>query len=87
MNNQEYIQNLVAKYNANPNDETLSATEKTLLAKIAGVERKVAELFKQAEELEKEINAKTQSLMEVRNVVVRERGKSEAFLEALLALK
>lgn len=87
MNNQEYLQGLVAKYNANPNDKSLSDTERKLLGKIAEVEKKVVALLQQAEELDKELNTKTQNLAELKSLMVREKGKSDAFIEALLALK
>lgn len=87
MNSQEYLQSLIALYNANPNDGSLSDVEKTLLGKVAEVEKRVVGLLDQAGELEKEINAKTQSLVELRSMMVREKGKSDAFVEALIALK
>ena len=87
MNSQEYLQGLVAKYNTNPNDNSLSEIEKTLLSKVSEVEKRVSALLQQAGELEKEINIKTQNLVELRSLMVREKGKSDAFVEALLALK
>jgi len=87
MNKQEYLQELVAKYNANPNDETLSEVEKVLLAKVAEAEKNLNTLVQQATELEKEINSKSQSLADLRATMVREKGKSDAFVEALVALK
>jgi len=87
MSKQEYLQALVAKYNANPNDETLSEVEKVLLAKVAEAEKNLNGLVQQATELEKDINSKSQSLADLRATMVREKGKSDAFVEALVALK
>jgi len=87
MNKQEYLQELVVKYNANPNDETLSEVEKVLLTKVAEAEKNLNTLLQQATDLEKELSAKSQSLSDLRATMVREKGKSDAFVEALVALK
>lgn len=87
MENKEYLNKVVERYNANPDDAELSDTEKALLSRLVEVEKRLAALRQQAGELEKDINQKTQSLYELRNVMVHEKGKSDGLVDALLSLK
>lgn len=87
MNKNEYLDKIVKIFNANPNDEALSGVEKTLLSKISIAEKSWAELAKQLSDLEKDINQKTAELSEIRAQMIREKGRSDAFVESLFSLE
>jgi len=87
MNNQEYIQDLIKRFNADPMDTSFTDVEKTLLVKLAEAEKKVSAVQQQIAELEKEVNTKTQTMMELRGAAMKEKVRSDAFVETLLALR
>lgn len=87
MNHQEYLKDLVSKYNANPSDPTITDNERLFLSKIQEAEKKVAGFMQQIEGIEKEINQRTQQLVELRGQILKERGRSDAFVESILSLR
>lgn len=87
MNHQEYLKDLVTKYNANPNDATITDNERLFLGKIQEVEKKIGGFMQQIEAIEKEMNQKTQQMVELRSLIMKERGRSDAFVESILALR
>lgn len=71
--NREYIESIIAKFNANKEDPTLSESEKTLLAMVLAAENQIAESKNELFELQAKVNhLQSQSL---------------AFVDSLVALK
>ena len=86
-NEQKYIKDIAERFNANPNDESLTTTERTFLIKIKDVEQKALELVKQAKVINDEIIAKKEQLNELNKEILCNKVESQAFVKSLLALK
>lgn len=78
--NQVYLESVLAKYNADPNDPSLSVAERVLMGKIALSQKEINDKVTEINELNKKAQALTQQ-------VVHLQGQSQGFLDSLLALK
>lgn len=81
------MKTLLAKYNANPADPTITDNERLMLARIQETGKKLVNIEQQLEALQKEINQKTQQMQELRATGIKEQGRQEAFVDAILAMR
>ena len=84
---QVYLQEVLEKFNTNPDDPSLQDVERVLLGKIKVAQKSIAEATKQVED----INAEIRERQERGNVVVQQlvhlRGQSQGLVDSLLALR
>jgi hypothetical protein len=84
---QAYLQVILEKFNANPDDPTLQDVERILLIKIKEVQQTISE---KAQEIEK-LNAEIRERQEKGNVLVQQithaQGQSQGYVESLLAVR
>jgi predicted transcriptional regulator len=78
--NQVYLESVLARFNANPEDPSLSVAERVLMSKIAASQKEISEKVQKVNELNQEAQQLTQA-------VVHLQGQSQGFLDSLLALK
>lgn len=81
---QEYLNSILEKFNADPNDESLSETERVLLQKVMDVEKEVVELSEQFNTLAEEIKAKQEK---ANQQILLKKGQSQGLVDSLLALR
>jgi hypothetical protein len=84
---QMYLENILEKFNANPDDPSLGDIEKVLLRKIQEVHIKISNLSKQLEGLNKEIKERQDKGEPLVQQLVHLQGKSQGYIDSLLALK
>jgi translation initiation factor 2B subunit (eIF-2B alpha/beta/delta family) len=83
----QYINQLLEKYNVDPDDETFTIAERVLLKKIVKVEQTATDIIEQIKDVEKEINETQQKLTTLNSNLLHTKGQSKGLLEALLSLK
>lgn len=84
---QTYLEDVLKKFNANPNDPSLDDVEKVLLRRIQEVHIEISNLSKQLEGLNKEIKERQDKGEQLVQQLVHLQGKSQGFVDSLLALK
>lgn len=84
---QEYMLGVLNKFNANPEDPTLSNAEKVLMGRILSAKQMVASLTKQMEDL----NTTITKCQNDKNILMQQllfaEGQSQGYEDSLLALK
>lgn len=94
----EYIELLLARFNANPEDESLTPIEKQLLSlakeyqnKIASYNVRIQEIDSNIkrikEEANKDINSNQVESSELTNKILYLQGQSQGLIDALVALQ
>jgi len=76
----EYLKELLQKFNTNPEDESLLPIEKILLGKIVEVEKGISDVLEQVKKAEENLGLLNSNLIQAR-------GQSQGFVSALLTLK
>ena len=78
--NQAYLESVVAKFNANPKDPSLSVAERTLMSKIAASQKEISDKVQKLNDLNQEVQQLNQQIVHLQ-------GQSQGFLDSLLVLK
>jgi len=84
---QKYLQSLLDRFNANPQDETLTPVQRALLSQVQAVTKEISSLVVQGEEVNNEIVERQNKLVQLNQQVLLKRGQSQGLVEALLALR
>lgn len=84
---QQYLQGLLDKFNANAEDPTLTHAQRALLGQVRAVTQELSQLFVQADEVNKEIQEGNSKLQNLQQQVLLKRGQSQGLVDALLALR
>ena len=87
MEEQLYLQSILDKFNTNPEDQTLTKVERTVLRRIMQVEQEVSELAKQAMDLQKEMEEKQNQMVGLNQQILHKKGQSQGLLDSLLAAR
>jgi len=87
MTGQEYLKDILEKFNANNSDSTLSDAERLLLQKTVGVEKEINNLSQEFVKLNNEIKEKQDQMNQLNQKIVLKRGQSQGFVESLLVLR
>jgi peptidoglycan hydrolase CwlO-like protein len=85
--NQAYLQDLLNKFNADPNDPTLDDTTKVLLGQVILVQQDVSKFSKQIEDLNAEIKERQDKGNQLLQQVIHKQGESQGYVNALLKLR
>lgn len=84
---QKYLQGILAKFNANAEDASLSTAEKLLLQRVVVVEKEVNDLAQKFVELSEEVKKKQDEMNSLNQQIILRRGQSQGLVESLLALR
>jgi len=84
---QQYLQDLLNKFNANPDDLELSKAQRTLLRQVQSVTKELSETLVKADEVAKEIQDRQNTLGGLNQQSLLKRGQSQGLVDALLALR
>lgn len=84
---QKYLQSILAKFNDNSADSSLTDIERVLLGKVAVIEKEVNTLVESFNNLNKEISEKQENMNVLNQQLLLKRGKSQGLIESLLALR
>ena len=84
---QAYLQEVLEKFNTNPEDPSLQDVERVLLEKIRGTQQGISEIAKQIEELNAEIRERQEKGNQLVQQLVHLQGQSQGFVDSLLALR
>ena len=84
---QKYLDDIFAKFNADPEDPDLTETERTLLKKLSIVIKEVSELARQFNELDKEVSDRQEKMSTINQELLLKKGQSQGLVESLLALR
>jgi hypothetical protein len=84
---QAYLQDLLNKFNANPNDPTLDDTVKILLGQVIAVQQDVSSVSKQIEDLNAEIKERQDKGNQLLQKIIHKQGESQGYVTALLKLR
>jgi len=84
---QAYLQDILQKFNADPEDPTLQTAEKVLLTKIQTTQQNIADVAKQIEELNNEIRERQEKGNQLVQQLVHLQGQSQGYVDSLLALR
>jgi len=87
MDGKEYIQELIKKFNEDPEDSTILAHEKVILAKVYETEGQKQQLVDEAEELAKEAEEKFKELELKKQQIAHLATRSGAFIDSIIAMK
>jgi len=84
---QAYFQEILEKFNTNPEDPSLKDVERVLLGKIQIAQKSISELAKQVEELNSEIRERQEKGNQLVQQLVHLQGQSQGYVDSLLALR
>lgn len=84
---QAYFQEVLEKFNTNPEDPSLQDVERVLLRKIKAAQQSISELAKQVEDLNAEIRERQEKGNQLVQKLVHLQGQSQGFVDSLLALR
>lgn len=84
---QAYLQSILERFNANPEDPTLHDVEKVLLARIREVQQEVSKLTQEVEQLNTEIRERQEKGNALVQQLIHKQGQSQGYLDSLLALR
>jgi len=84
---QAYLNDILQKFNINPEDESLKETEKLLLSKIQAVQKAISEASKEIEQLNEEIRERQEKGNGLVQKLVHLQGQSQGYVDSLLALR
>lgn len=84
---QAYLQEVLQKFNTNPEDESLKDVEKVLLGKIRETQEAISKISQEIEDLNTEIRERQEKGNGLVQQLVHLQGQSQGFLDSLLALK
>lgn len=87
MDDKEYLKNLLDRFNANNNDESFTKAEKVFLTKILDIQKQATILMTNKTELEKQMNDAKKTIAKLEADINRETIRSDAYVEALCALR
>jgi hypothetical protein len=82
--NQQYLQVLLSKFNADPNDPDLDTTVRLLLNEIQAAQKKVVDLSQEAEKIRSEMSQKLDSITQQ---IIHKQGESQGYTNLLLKLR
>lgn len=82
-----YIEDVLKKFNENPEDESLTDAEKTLLGQVREVEKTVSEMAERINNLENEIGERRNKIAELSSNLLFAKGMSRGLTDALNLLK
>ena len=83
----KYLQSVVDKFNADPNDPTLTTAEHVLIQKVVLVQKEVNDLAQQFVQLNNEVKEKQEQMATLNQQIVLKKGQSQGLIESLLALR
>lgn len=83
----EYLKEVLEKFNVDKNNPELSNTEKVLLSKLTEVEKNISNVSQQMEETGSVIESKNQEMNILRSNLLQLKGQSQGIISAILALK
>lgn len=84
---QAYLQDLLGKFQANPEDPEIGETERILIAQIVEVQKVISELSKQVEELNGEIRERQEKGNGFVQQIIGKQGESQGYVNTLLKLR
>ena len=84
---QQYLDGLIKKYQANPDDPELLPLQRFLLGAVLKVEGEVKELMKKLDGLNEEIKVKQEGCAGVIQEINGKRGEANGYVNTLLAVK
>lgn len=84
---QEYFNQVLAKFNENPQDEALTEPERVLLEKIKTTQKEMSELATEFETLNKEVAERQERGAQLAQRMAHLQGRSQGYVDSLLALR
>jgi len=84
---QIYLQEILRKFNANPEDPSLQDVERVLLGKIQITQKAYSEMTKQVEDLNSEIRELQEKGNQFVQQLVHLQGQNQGYVDSLFALK
>jgi hypothetical protein len=84
---QRYLQSVLEKFNADPEDPGLTESERVLLGKVVTIEKEVNDLVEQFNTLNKEVSERQEGMNVLNQQLLLKRGQSQGLVESLLALR
>jgi uncharacterized coiled-coil DUF342 family protein len=87
MENQEYLQTILEKFNVDQNDPCLSDIEKKLLGRIRDVQQEISGLSQEIDKLNAEIKERQEKGNSFVQQIVHKQGQSQGLLDSLIALR
>lgn len=84
---QAYFEEVLTKFNTNPEDPSLQDIERVLLAKVQTAQKSISELSKQVENLNTEIRERQEKGSQLVQQLVHLQGQSQGYVDSLLALR
>jgi len=85
--NQEYLNEVLEKFRNDPEDETLSVSEKVLLSKVIVLQQEFSELAKQLDALNAEVRERREKTEAISQQLIHKQGQNQGFIDSLLALR
>lgn len=84
---QQYLRDLLEKFNVNPEDSDLDNTARVLLTQIKEVQKDIVELSQKIDELNGEIKERQERGAQLVQQVVHKQGESQGYVNTLLKLR
>ena len=84
---QAYLQSILDKFNADPNDSSLQDVEKVLLFKIKELQQLISEKAKEVDQLNSEIRERQEKGQSLVQQIVHAQGQSQGYIGSLLAIR
>lgn len=84
---QQYLADLINKFNANPEDDTITAEQRVLIGQLTQVTKTISSMVVRSNELASEIQTNQNSLSEIQQNLLFKRGQSQGLVDALFALQ
>lgn len=82
-----YFREILDKFNKDPNDPTLEKAERILLTQIQAAQKSISEIAGQIDTLNEEIKERQQKNETLVQQLIHLQGKSQGFVDSLLALR
>lgn len=86
-NVQEYIDEILKKFNKDQEDESLTSIERTLLNNIVTIQKEINEVAQRIDALENEVMERRNSIIELTRRLDNLQGQSQGLLNSIVALK
>jgi len=84
MNSQQYLMDIISKFNSDENHPGLTPIERGALLRIKEIEKSIVELANKSNTLVKEINERNEELVNTQGQIGKLRAKSEGIQEMLI---
>ena len=84
---QKYFDEVLTKFNENPNDETLTEPERVLLDKIRSAQKEMSDLATEFETNNKEVAERQEKGARMAQQLAHLQGRSQGYVDSLLALR